>query len=402
MTGLHETELPPGAHLLRLLPDTDPDTGIVVFTARPARRDYVQGQDLLASLGKDSNVTGGGRHHTEDVMLSQAWLLAHEIHTIIVRAAEHTEPGYLTTLHLLANAVGADLIFCRNYDSGQHVIDFVRNHGGTRLAAEGTIATVQQAASPLPEKQPDRIVPLPKHLPQYDFPLFRAACRRALDRAEFERVDAVYVNAFRASERTKPCTDVEARHLLDDLFAACSGVSEAIIVTRAVQAAMFINGKHLKADMSALATYVGNAQHRRLSSAEVRSLRAYREPWRSSAVALADARVRVENMLNLSLSAVSATGQVDGIELHPEAWVFLRAQRLVRMLEGAASTDMLIDRGARYVTRAVKAAGQDLDLAVNPVQAAQGHRVGGRWNHRLGLSVQPVTGGITNLIRAES
>lgn len=396
MISLHETELPPAAHLLRLLPDTDPDTGITVFTTRPARREYVQGQDLLAGLGKDNDVTGGGRRHTEDVLISQAWLIAHDIHTIVVRAAEHIEPGYLTTLHMLANAVGATLIFCRDNNSGQHVLDFVRNNGGTRVPAEDIIATVQQAASKPVEPRSNPVVPLPKHLPQYDFPLFRAACRRMLAAAEFEQVDAVYVDAFRAARKAKPSTSEDARQLLDRLFTSCNGISEAVIVTRAVQAAMFLDGGHLKADFGALAEHVGNARHRRLTGTEVRSLCAYREPWRSSAAALADASMSIEEMLSLPLSAITETGEVDGVPIHPEAHVFLRAQRLLRVLEGTVPTDPLIDRTARYVEQALKAAGQDLNLTVVPAQTGASRRQGDRWKHRTGLTVLPLTGAVTS------
>jgi hypothetical protein len=335
-------------------------------------------------------------------MISQAWLLAHDIHTIVVRAAEHTEPGYLTTLHMLANAVGATLTFCRNHDSGQHVIDFVRNLGGTHLASEDVIATVQRAASTQAEAHPGTRVRPPKHLPQYDFPLFRDACRRLLSPEEFECVDAIYVDAYETAQKEKPGTSEDVRAMLDRLYVSCSGVSEAIIVTRAVQAALFLAGEHLKADFSALAERVGNARHRRLTSEEVRSLRAYREPWRSSAAALADANMSIPDMLELPLSAISAAGDVDGVAVHPEAHVFFRAQRLVRALEGAAPSDPLLTKSARYVDQALRAVGQDLNLTVVPAPTTTSRRQSDRWQHNLGVSVRPLTGANNVHVREQS
>ena len=61
--SLSLTPLPSDRRAADLLPNTDPLSGIVTFTARPSRHAWAISQTVLHAIGARSDVFGAGRRH---------------------------------------------------------------------------------------------------------------------------------------------------------------------------------------------------------------------------------------------------------------------------------------------------------------------------------------------------
>jgi len=391
VTGLVRVPVPAGRAHAELFPDTDPDCGTVVFTARPARSAWPVGQDLLAALGKRDDVTGAGRRNNEDLLLIQAWLSAHQIRRVLTRHADFLTPEVLDALTLLAAAASVELLLVHDEGTSQHVVDHTDRHGAPTedWASLARSMPVDDRSGDAPETE------LPGYLPRVAFPLFRAACRDLLPRREFLLVDAIYTKAFRAWREQAPDTTTEAHSTLTRLLATVSGQAEAVVVVRACQASALVLGGHVKVDLRTLLTEVQAGRHRRLTPAQVRALRAYRPPWRSVAVILRDADLTNAQVQDLTLGQVDRTGALTGVPHEPfvaEALTYLRAQRTWRLLNGAAATDPLMEFTGRYLHNGLVRASVELNLPVSPAKTLLGNRRSENWQTVLGVVLVPLVG----------
>jgi len=397
VTGLVRVSVPAGLAHADLFPDTDPDSGTVVFTARPVRHAWAVGQDLLTALGKRDDVTGAGRRNSEDLLMIQAWLSAHQVRRVVTRHADFLTPLVLDALTLLAAAAGVDLVLVHDNGTSQHVVDHTDRHGAP-TEDWGQLAR----SMPIEGRTADAIeTELPGYLPRVAFPLFRAACRDLLPRPEFLLVDAIYTSAFRAWREQAPATTQEAHGALTQMLKTVSGQAEAVVAVRACQASALALGNHVKVDLRTLLTEVDAGRHRRLTPAQVRALRAYRSPWRAAAVVLQDADLTNAQVLELTMGQVDRTGELSGIEgepLRPEALTYLRAQRTWRLLNGARDKDPFIELTSRHVHSALVLASVELNLPITPASTLLGKRRSQRWQDAVGVSLLPLQGPPSHLV----
>jgi len=397
VTGIVRVPVPAGSAHAELFPDTDPDSGVVVFTARPVRFAWAVGQDLLAALGKRDDITRAGRRNSEDLLLIQAWLSAHQVGRVVIRHADFLTPLVLDELTLLAAASSVDLFLAHDEGTSQHVVDHTDRHGAPThdwgLLARSMPVGSRSAVAPETE--------LPGYLPRVAFPLFRAACRDFLPQGEFMLVDAIYTEAFRAWREQAPATTQEAHGALTRMLTTVSGQAEAVVVVRACQASALALGNHVKVDLRTLLTEVDAGRHRRLTSAQVRTLRAYRSPWRAASVVLQDADLTNAQVLQLTMGQVDRTGALSGVEgesLRPEALTYLRAQRTWRLLNGARDKDPLIELTSRHVHSALVKANVELNLPMSPANTLLGKRRSQRWQDAVGVSLLPLQGQPSHLV----
>uniref|UniRef100_UPI002B273194 hypothetical protein n=1 Tax=Nocardioides sp. TaxID=35761 RepID=UPI002B273194 len=170
-------------------------------------------------------------------------------------------------------------------------------------------------------------------------------------------------------------------------------IGKALVVARSAQAAMFTHGLLLKVNLGYFLKGIQDSEHRRLTPAEVRTLRAYRNPWRAAVVILRDADLSRDQVAALRINDVTDEGHlttVDHLPLSDAARTYLRAQRILRTIQGAAGTDPFILGSSRAIGHAHRRAAVDLNLP--SVQAHEASNVTGRerWNTNLGVALLPL------------
>lgn len=405
MITLRVVAAPDGFCSRRNLPVSDPATGLLTFTARPARHAWPVGQDMLAAMGVNFGLADNGRNRNEDLRLTHAWLSAWKIKLVVSRHAENLlQSGALDALIDLCATVGAGLVLVSEGPDTQVMIDATRACGGDLLPVEDLFPFVHQrlpshatASDPgsagAPAAEAAKREDFPQHLPQVAFPLFRAACRRLLTPAQHARVDEFYVQVYRRTAQAAPPTDVAVAALLQELVAAHPTPGEALTAARACQAQMFTRGIQLQLNLAAFLVAVHDGTHRGLTTAEVRSLRAYRTPWRICAVLLDDAGLDREQIAVLPLRDVSVGGKVRGVKrMHPDAAVYFRAQRHLHVLAGAAPDTPFLSANPMTVQRTLRQVRGDLNLPRLPWGRPVMANKRDRWQHDIGCVLRPLTG----------
>ncbi|SSC25063.1 Hypothetical protein KLENKIAIHU_3687 [Klenkia terrae] len=379
-----------------LLPPTDPSTGVVTFTARPTKHAWVIGQDLLAALGINHDVYGSGRRHGEDLEYARAWLTAHDVRLVIVRHAD-TIPSieFLDDLEHLSSSVGADLVLTCDDTVGENLADWITARGGTITDLPALRTLITETARPTHVVPPDTPVDFPQYLPRAEFYAFRARVREVLRPEQFSLVDRLYRSTFHAIADTPPATPEDAAATLTALIAQHRTPGQALTIARAAQAALFTQGLLLKVSIDTLLHGTAAAEHRRMTPAEVRSLRAYRTAWRSTAAILYDANLSKDEIHAIRIDQVTPDGNLvgaDHLPLHDDAKLYLRAQRTYRLLTGATGTDPLIDQTRQSVAVALRRLGAELNLPAPSNHVPTEARKSDRWQHNLGVALLPLVG----------
>jgi hypothetical protein len=396
VTGLHVALLPAHLPSRDVLPPTDPISGVVTFTARPTRHAWPISQDLLAALGVNLDLYGSGRRHREDLHVAQAWLLAHQVHSIIIRHADHLPDNVLIDdLRSLCEQVHARLVLTCDDSGGQSLIDYAQDRGhDALLPLDALHRLLAEQARPIPEVFRGQEAAFPVHVPKADFPTFLHLCQAALTAEDFAAVTAVYWSTFHTVREAAPADKHAAATLLHSLIQDRSGPAEVTVIVRAAQAAMFTLAQQLKVEMQALLVSVADETHRRLTLPEIRSLRAYRQPWRSTAIVLTDADLSQNDIQALTVQDVTTDGRLrqGKVLLHPEATVYLRAIRHLRLLDGAAPDDPLLNIDSRNITYTLRRAGIELNLPALGDHVRAFERRRDRWANSVGVTLQPLTG----------
>lgn len=393
--SLSLTPLPSNQRAADLLPNTDPHSGVVTFTARPSRHAWAISQTVLHAIGARSDVFGAGRRHGEDLTYLHAWLTAYDTRLVVVRHATMLQSrDLLDNLLHTVTSVGAHLaVTCDDIIAGP-LNEWVTDRSGTIDAdmrpLQRRIAT---QARPVPPTSDTNDNAFPQYLPRVDFYGFRARCRDVLTPDDFAMVDDLYCRTFRTVRETPFHTSASAAEGLAALLAPHSTPGEAVAIARAAQAAMFAHGLLLKVWLPTLLNGVCDGDHRRLTAAEVRSLRAYRTAWRSSAIVLADADLTADEISDLTLAEVAPDGTLSGVEhlpMHDDARVFLRAQRQYRILTGAASEEPFITETTRFIAKAIRMGGTELNLPAPGAHQKSNERKTDRWHTDLGVALLPL------------
>lgn len=390
--SLHRAE--GGASQRVLFPDTDPISGVLTATSRPTRREWAMTQTLLAALGARLDVVSAGRSRCEDQRLLTAWLTAYNVHTLVLRNADMLNTAAILD-SLIALTTGTDTALALVTETDGRLLDWVLDRGG--LVHENVDALQQHLATtarPVPHLADGTVAPFPAVLPEVDFYGFRAACRDLLPSDDFTLVDALYRGTFKAVREAPFTTSAEASSYLGTSAQDLSTPAQVVTVCRAAQAAMFTHGQQLKVNLPYFVTSFAFGEHRRLTEVELRNLRAYRTPWRSSAVVLRDADVALEHVTALTLGQVTAEGDllIPHEHLLSQARIFLAAQRFLRLAEGAQSSDPFIPVHERSVATMQRRACFELGLPLLRNDERRTSRRSQRWQGQLGVTLLPLSG----------
>jgi hypothetical protein len=290
MTSIQLTSLRPDTTLARRLGRLNaPDQGTVAITVRPdTRRSGWLSRDLVAALGVRHDVTGQSRRDTDDQQLAPVWLDAYTIRNLLVIGAEALTDDLVHELVDIASLAALDLWLVADHTVPEPLTDALSDWPVTacppdrfvaRWLPDSTDSDITLIASPAPS-------PLPEVVPQADFTVFRATARRQLPAEQFAVVD----NLYRATTSDVADALGDGRHPLEALRTALAGASspsETTVTARAVQAAAFVAGWHLRIDLPALLAHSDQLRAAAVDDPRVwRQLRAYRQPHRQVVCAL--------------------------------------------------------------------------------------------------------------------
>lgn len=377
-----------------------PDRGLLVASVAPdlAQR-FELGWALLEALGKRQDVSGHGRHDELNWEVLHAWLLAQPIRAVVLLDAQWLRPSLVPDVAGLVATCGIDLWLVAHRPVGEAYEDALnawphrpaRAADLVRLVRPGTSAPTTPPPAPFPE------------VPSDNWPTFRHACAQSLSAEDFIVVDTLFRASLRAAEavfaEAEPSEGRVLAHLRGALDEVAT-VAEMTTIVRATQVAAHRAGWLLQADPARLRAASETMSRAALGSPDTwRRLRAYRLPYRGSAVALSAIGLNVGDMLAIPCDAIADDGDLvttpDGVARVPAgAEVFLRAQLLYRRLMGAPGDAPLFatDDGPlrdRALADALRQPARELGVPVLDVTTSRApDPTSGRWRDRWGLSLQ--------------
>lgn len=369
------------------------DDGVVLSVVRPHRRPYTFHQDVLAAIGARHDVRGANARSGagRELALVESWLAGYRVDTVVLAHADMIGvPAWIGPVADAVEAAGADLVLVSDDSADGPFADWCDANGmPVETGLDPSLCTVRASGHEPPAERAGR--PFPVHVPRAAFYVWRARARDTLPPADFAVVDRLYRSVFASVVADPPGDADTATRTIASLLADKTGPGECVTVVRATQAAMFTSGFFLNLVTNAALAAVRANEHRRLDGHEIRSLRAYAEPWVGTAVLLHDAGMEYgANMSRLRLRHVTPDGTLTGNRrdawtFHDDAIPFLRAQRHLRVLEGAGPDDPFLARSGRDVADAVRWARSDLNLS-GTAHASQPDQ----WVKSLRLTVTPV------------
>ncbi len=330
----------------------DPRSGRVSALLAPSPVRNLTGAlaDVIDAMGKDfapnAKITGRTMHLGSQLFV---WLAAERIRHLAIAGCESEHPDNIADCALLCEALDIDLW----------------------VIVEGPlprrVAEVLEAWGALPTTQVEFSVSFPERAPVHDAPLdafpvvpcstvltFRADARRTLPPSDFERVDAVYTEAFGATTVyfCEKLRDHDKKsiicHLVDLLVRTRNG-DEQTTITRGVEAAAIRRNCFLSVDDTRLQRLLqGCAAPESLSDEQWRDLGSAFRPSDSAIAVLSALGLTPNEIASLPASAVSPLGDFlrhDGavVEVPEAAQRTLTAQWLAHVVFGNATDDRYLD-----------------------------------------------------------
>jgi hypothetical protein len=236
-------------------------------------------------------------------------------------------------------------------------------------------------------------------VPRADFPTFRAACRDLLSPPDFALVDARYVAAFaQAQERlVQPTPDSVGAYLRTEL-GACASADELLVVLRAIQAALFRAGWLLQVALgSFLALMEREPRLATRGDAAWARLRPYTDPLPGALTALRASGLDVADLPRVTVGAIAADGSAidyrgEHAPVEEPARVYLRAQRALRLTDGATSREPLFWRreGAISEVLALRALRRPMSQIGVALASATPQTKAKGWLRENGLTLTPL------------
>lgn len=361
------------------------------ISVRPnLRRIHVLAGDILHGLGKCRDVGGRGRNQSVDVKLAAAWMNAHRVPALVVIDAQRLDPRILKSLVTLATNADTDLWLLHRPPRDDTFLRALtrRADDEQRLDAVPTPA----AASPAPQHAS---VDLPA-VPPHDFHVFAAAVEQALSVQDAcDVIDELRTHAATVHDALNHATDpavAVAAALVRSLQDAPPD-NRLVTRVRATQVAAWNHDLHVSVNLT---TLLHSEERPRLRPADAgTALAAYRQPYRAVTWLLAAHRIGLADAAALPLDAAAADGATittpEGTVTVPEELTAaVRAQRNLRLADGADNTDPLLDHTPKALGYALSDAGTDLGLAVHGRVAERSTLTDTAWLKKLGIQIRPL------------
>lgn len=376
------TLLDPTRGAFELVPDTEPNTGKTVCTARPSRHERALTQAVLAGYGVDPSLSGSGRSEAKDWRYIKARIADYGTTMLVVRHADLLTPAMRQKLLLLAREHDVHLALTCDDITGADLGAWVLDNGGECHEESSWLTSQFSGAAAAPPVEHEDF---PRHLPDGDFYVFRARCQELLDPHYFAVVDDLY----RSVAIEVDANPFETKHDAADWIRARHDShpypAQLKTIVRAAQAAMFRHGFLLKCDLDTVLTAASDATHRRLNDSELKRLRAYRMTARPAVWALRDSGLSVTEMSGLTLDS-----DLSGLNLPETADTLVQAHLAYRRLEGASPTEPMFTEAERGMSNAIREAAVELGLPVPPASERRGATIASNWHAAAGIDLIPL------------
>lgn len=335
----------------------------LVVAIRPGTSTLHQlGADLLDALGKRIDVSARSTTANETWFRAYSWMIGEQIEHVIVCRAHLLAP--LRTQRLLEAATVADatlwlLIHRPSLNRGQR--DLARDWD----LPEISLREFRRRWHDPPGDAPHAISPAPfPDVPDDEAPSFLSSCRELLGPAEFDRVSQSYRHAQQRTaawlrEHDSPDDDTRQsafERWMHEQISGCADLPEVVTVARAIQAAALWDGLWIKVNKDKLAGAFTHTRLARLDDAAVTAIRRYSHPrYAASAVCslaseLPASAIAAMNIADIADDARTVTLAGRSYAVPPDARGALRAQRALRLLEGAQAMDPLFVSEKRLVS----------------------------------------------------
>ena len=256
----------------------------------------------------------------------------------------------------------------------------------------------------------DYVVPDFPAVPSDNYPTFRAEARRVLSAAEFAHVDATYraalTTAATAFAQLAEGSGITEETVLTEIrrqLHRCGTTEEMVVRVRGIQAAAHRAGWLVSAVLPRLVVTGEMASRAAVHSPSTwRRLRAYREPYRGAACALAALDLSVQTISGIRIADVGdgglnvevpmAGGRVV-LAVPGGADLYLRAQVAHRLIQGADVDELLFatEEGPmtpKHLADAIRAPITEVGVPLYSQTLERVELDPKRWAHRWGLSVQ--------------
>jgi hypothetical protein len=391
----------------RLRRASNPDAGIVVAAVPPdMRRSYELTWELLVGMGKMPDVAGAGRREDLNWEVLAAWIGAHRIEHLVLVDTQWIGPKFLGDIVGLAAVTGVDLwlVAQQPLDDG-----YVVALSGWPVI-EGPADELARLVAAALQMSETYVVPDFPAVPADNYPTFRAEARRVLSGSEFDQVDATYRAAFSAAAAsfaqlvegpgiTEDRVLYEIRHQLH----RCGTAEEMVVCVRGCQAAAHRAGWLVSAVLPRLVVTSEMASRAAVHAPSTwKRLRAYREPYRGAACALAALDLSIQTISGVRIADVSGSGQelevpMAGELVHLEvpagADLYLRAQVAHRLIQGAVPDELLFateegPMASKHLADAIRAPITEVGVPLYSQTLERVELDAKRWALRWGLSVQ--------------
>lgn len=384
-----------------------PDGGVIVVGAAPeTRRPHPFITDILATLGARDDIHRPGRHLNRDLEYLWAWMRADHVEHLVVLDAGWLHPTIIDDIVVLVAAADINCWLVSHEaptDAWVDALSVWPHRTGTVAELLDTIPEASDAESEPAEVYFPRVI-------DAAWPLFRHVNERALTGDDFAAVDSIYRDVFDAAAAELAGT-IDEQVVLGWLRDRCDGAStldEIVTAVRATQAGCWTVGWHLNVHVDQFRAVANTAPTRAhtSSSAWWEPIRWYADPARGAVAALTVARLGCNSIATTPVGDISTDGQhrSPNVDIPEVAHRSLRAQRHVRLLNGASDDDPLFVKfdgtqaSDRWVANTLIAIETDTGRNFTGGRAARGDHTATSWASRLGISVQPlgIDAGVTS------
>lgn len=335
------------------------------------RRDVWLFTTILETLGKTVYTHEAKRARANSQGLALAWMAALGMRHLVVVDGDVVAPNDLRSLCETATAAGCDVTISLDGP--------VKNAMWNTLAAWVTHRAPDGVDRPLspaeftdvvgaPPPPSSRTVRAPDvglpDVPDADFLTFRADARSTLPPDEFARVDDVFTDVLTRAGRRRHTSPADVADTVEELLSETTDRNTQTVAFRAVQAALFLQDWHVKADVTNLldrVAPVANLRNLHRGDGWERTTATMR-PFFAAVIALVATGVPPADAPDVALSDVAVDGSTITVPGGPlpvpaGAQAALRAQHLIhRWYHNDPARPFLADGkrpDLRYVTEAL-------------------------------------------------
>lgn len=311
-----------------------------------------QTQDILIALEKDLSVTGGFRNEQMRWVMAQAWLIGDRVSDLHVIDADVLHRRQRERYMSLATTTGTRVWFiARSEPMTTGARKQLRDWAVRTVPASEFLGQLPEAAencniAPLAE------LPTNLTLPDDDFYVFRAVCRRELDASAFAVLDAWWQRGFVAALDwdlvVADVAEAVATHLRTELNIPMEP-GQPLVMTRGIQAGLFLRGILMRVELGRFLNEMTPEAAGVPTERGVGQLRRFVHPGYSAAaliVWIADAGI--DELVPMRVGDVAADGS--GVLLRGRSYtVPLSAQGILRAYLAARAFSPDSDQEALFI-----------------------------------------------------